>query len=1081
MILRSLEFSGIGPFKDQYAIDFDALSADGLFLFDGPTGSGKSTLIDAITFALFGSVAGKNSSNERIRSTHADPKVESWVDLVFTVSSGTYRVRRSPSWRRLKKSAQKRLENAAKQIGSDHAASVEVANQDVDFTQVNETAKFWQINPAGAAAKDWSNGTPIATQVRDVRPAVESVIGLSKDQFLQTVILPQGQFAQFLQLKSSERQPILKAIFRTHKYSDFTANLQQRAKISLQKIDDCKREYLHTIQTWRENQGIPTEMNTQIELLINDLYDAPTIPAPEIDQDLLEVIATANAALEKQAKNSQTLAGEAQKAEDHCRAQLFSEQQLISLINERIELETKLAELKTRQPEYEQNVQAVVLSQKAQLPYSRLTDYFQGSNKLAQIHQDEAKIWDEYEQISINSATNLSSPAVTEVNLFFTQLENLNHDELIPIHEIQVIQDTAARVNLNLEETAQQLGKKIAKFEALNELETEVATVTTQIAELETEQCKYAKSRAEVEAALKDLPKKLTAAKQLADEAAKLSSTIAELELKLTQKIKTKAAIDETTALESQLVTAKKAAATAAKQLEKAKKNYQNILHNWQNSFAAQLAKELKAGAACPVCGATTHPQPATANDPVNEAQVTAAQAEIDIAQAEFNERNHTLTTISAQLTVLRKETGEINSAKLASEITALEDELTTAHQAETQNSILQQNVADLVQQEQELNQKNAELRANISALEAERKLSEAQLAEKTAKLKVARGKDESIKITLKKLNQQHKSLTALIKAHRTTANTLEAFADTVQLATHAISESPFKQAQEVIQAYLTESETESLSVKVRGYEEQLQTTQARLSDEKISATKGSEKPDLANREAELNTLTEKRKMLANQAATANQFALDAKRLQRQIKNAAEIWHQTIETSKSVVRLADLANAQVPQHNRIPLDMWVLLRRFETVVARANIHLGEISGGRYELMRSEESGRIKKTGLGLSMIDRDGSPLGDVIRPTTSLSGGETFYTSLALALALAEVVQEETGGVRIETLIIDEGFGTLSDGIRDLVMQTLRSLQRNGRKIGIVSHVPDLKQLVANRIAITQQATGESTLKVIC
>ncbi|XCB30703.1 AAA family ATPase [Arcanobacterium hippocoleae] len=109
MIIRSLKFSGIGPFKGEYAIDFDRLAADGLFLFDGPTGSGKSTLIDAVTFALFGSVAGKDSSNTRIRSTHTDPTIESWVDLVFSVSSGTYRVRRSPSWMRLKRKAKKKF------------------------------------------------------------------------------------------------------------------------------------------------------------------------------------------------------------------------------------------------------------------------------------------------------------------------------------------------------------------------------------------------------------------------------------------------------------------------------------------------------------------------------------------------------------------------------------------------------------------------------------------------------------------------------------------------------------------------------------------------------------------------------------------------------------------------------------------------------------------------------------------------------------------------------------------------------------------------------------------------------------
>ncbi|XCB30699.1 SbcC/MukB-like Walker B domain-containing protein [Arcanobacterium hippocoleae] len=252
------------------------------------------------------------------------------------------------------------------------------------------------------------------------------------------------------------------------------------------------------------------------------------------------------------------------------------------------------------------------------------------------------------------------------------------------------------------------------------------------------------------------------------------------------------------------------------------------------------------------------------------------------------------------------------------------------------------------------------------------------------------------------------------------------------------------------------------------------------LSDPSLAAAAGKPKPNVAARKETLAELVSERKKSADKAAASRQFKTDSARLYPSILTAAKAWHLTIEKSAKIVRLADLANAADSQNSRIPLDMWVLLRRFEMVVARANSHLSEISNGRYELIRSEESGRVKKTGLGLNIIDRDGSPLGDTARPTTSLSGGETFYTSLALALALAEVVQEETGGVRIETLIIDEGFGTLSAGIRELVMQTLRTLQRNGRKIGIVSHVPELKQLVANRIAISPMESGESILKVI-
>ncbi|WP_297566021.1 SbcC/MukB-like Walker B domain-containing protein [uncultured Arcanobacterium sp.] len=200
------------------------------------------------------------------------------------------------------------------------------------------------------------------------------------------------------------------------------------------------------------------------------------------------------------------------------------------------------------------------------------------------------------------------------------------------------------------------------------------------------------------------------------------------------------------------------------------------------------------------------------------------------------------------------------------------------------------------------------------------------------------------------------------------------------------------------------------------------------------------------------------------------------------VQKAAHTWHKKAQAATEIIRLASIANAGEFSTSRIPLNMWVLLHRFEAVVNRANEHLEKISAGRYSLIRSEdESKKIRKTGLGLSVIDHDGSPTGDIIRPTASLSGGETFYTSLALALALAEIVQEENGGIRIDTLLIDEGFGTLSAGVRDAVMQTLRTLTAQGRIVGIVSHVEELKSIIPSRVSISPTPTCGSELQTIC
>ena len=217
---------------------------------------------------------------------------------------------------------------------------------------------------------------------------------------------------------------------------------------------------------------------------------------------------------------------------------------------------------------------------------------------------------------------------------------------------------------------------------------------------------------------------------------------------------------------------------------------------------------------------------------------------------------------------------------------------------------------------------------------------------------------------------------------------------------------------------------------------------------------------------------------MANARSLGAQAQLDV------VSEREEAWARLQSSAGPVVRLANLANAGSDSITKIPLATFVVRHRFEQILDRANERLADISLGRYQLARSDEKERGSreiKTGLSVTVIDRDGETDGAAKRSPRSLSGGETFYVSLALALALADVVRAENGGIAIETLLIDEGFGSLDEDTLGLVMSTLTGLARDGRAVGLVSHVAEMKKMIAERVTVRPVGNGSSRVEVRC
>ncbi|MEW6895069.1 SMC family ATPase [Trueperella pyogenes] len=264
MQFRHLTFTAIGPFPGTHAINFDELTASGLFLFEGPTGAGKSSIIDALVYALYGDVAGRDSDRTRMRSTYADLSTDSSVDLIFTISSGTYRVRRTPA--RLKK----------KSRGS-------------GTTNVPATAHLWKLSEAAVDAGEWDRGEMLATKVSHVDDELQAILGLSREQFVQTVVLPQGQFAQLLKMNSTDRAGLLETLFDTSTYREFTHRLGEAAKQAREEVDEAAAEAMRAVHSWLDIDGVAEKFPHLIGVVLD----------PE-DAGSLELIAQAHAALKRE-------------------------------------------------------------------------------------------------------------------------------------------------------------------------------------------------------------------------------------------------------------------------------------------------------------------------------------------------------------------------------------------------------------------------------------------------------------------------------------------------------------------------------------------------------------------------------------------------------------------------------------------------------------------------------------------------------------------------------------------------------------------------------------------------------------
>ena len=1022
MKIRWLRITGIGPFAGTHTVDFSAFEDSGLFLLDGPTGAGKSTLIDAITFALYGDVARtKDASKDRLRSNHISDSDPSEADLVFEVATGIYRVTRTPAYTPAGKKSQRNSKSTLTRVVEDPDA------------------------PDG-----WRTVEPIASGPRDVGYEIPRIVGLDKDQFLQTIVLPQGKFSQFLNATSDAREQILRDIFDTQIYVDFTKALVDAAASSKRGIEERRVAALGAFERVR---SLDAAFDEDASYGV-DAADAQSAAAEEADQ--------LDAGAEDASAVTQWTRGACERAHEAHAQTLRVAEAATTAAREAAHALSEgraLAEAQAEHARVSATLAALTASSES---IASDRERARSARRALAVAPFDAAVAEASARLeSAGDQVAALSPALGEDASVVP--ESLTPQAVADLGErAQEMRDEATRTRGSLEEALaveRSLPEARARIESLRSRREQASA---RIASIEAEREALP---GRIEQATESLRRMRADADTLPDAASALRALNERLDASMQADLLRSALLGASDELREATVAAKLANAAAADSHDL-----------WIAQSASALARELEEDAPCPVCGSTTHPAPAPAAD----GEITREQvAELDQAR---DRAENALRDAQARHQDLVRRIAQLNEVAGAPTPT-LETERDRA--------------AELVATLEALSPQIAEIE---TALEQER----ARLGGLTDSLASAREAAASLASTLQERESALAGALRRVEAERAGFESLDARAAHLDARAHRAAllsgactewenaRAALVKAQRSLADALTQQgleadswrslllplpRVEALEARVAAHDKELFAAREALASERLTRAASVPAPDVEALTEASRRADEGAASAARASGVLEQHCAQLEAARASLEQALDALAQAREQAGPIRRLADIAVASGPENLAFtPLSAWVLIARLEEVLAAANPRLAAISSGRYELASVPDDGTAsRKSGLGLAIIDHDT----DAMRSPRTLSGGETFYTSLALALGLADVVSAEAGGVELRTMFIDEGFGSLDSHTLSLVMAQLQALRSAGRTVGVISHVEEMATQIADQIQVRPLPEGGSTLRV--
>ncbi len=1004
-----LTIEAFGPYADPVAIDFDALAAEGLFLIHGSTGAGKTFLLDALCFALYGEVSGERSV-KGLRSDHAAPGVVPRVSLEFSSGEARYRVERTPA------------HTATKARGQ-------------GTTEKSPQAFLVRLG-AGAAEQ------AVATKTTEVTREVERLVGLNAAQFRQVILLPQGRFAEVLRAKADEREALLKTLFDTVIYERAGWWLEDQARAARNLALEVAREQevrrRRAADAWAPHAPPPPEG-----------AEPPQEPAPPpADQAGLDALVARIAAVVRGTGQALEQASAGHQAALHSQAALTA---LAERWDRRAVATARLGELEGKRETVEEFRKRLQLAEQAETLRPSLRAEQGARQELERVER------------------------------------GLRHDLAVAVQareKARALPVAVLALDLTRLPSAEDLGTAGAELAARGAEVRELASKAEEAAQArgragDARRCAGEAEARRVETAARQQQLQATQERDLAA-LAQARSARDRLEGlgRAAREAETRAGAAEAIAPARERQLAAVAASNGADRRVNEQAAALNALRQRQiEGMAARLASTLAAGAPCPVCGATDHPAPARPSaDAVDDGAIAAAERALAEATAAAQAAAVAAAQAGADLAAVLEKAGDGPHAPGAPDALAARQAARTAAatlaaaqaQAEAVPA-LEQRTAAQEQQRQQLAQA-LEAAATALALETRAEAEDTRRAQDLA-AQIARELGEGLEpaAVLKGFGPLEAALKTLVgdaAVHTRAASQLEQAA---RRLADELDPSPFATATAAAEALQDEAWRRKLVERIQAYEQELMELRGVLAA-----------PDLADLPVPRPD-TDAARQAVEQADAVRTAALQ--RHTQSMDAQREIGRLAVEHRDGA---ADLA-AKQEQADRlgavasrcqgkaapfISLQRWVLSAYLAEICGFANQRLALMTSGRYQLRLSDEGGHGgRNAGLGLRVLD---AYTGEE-REVNSLSGGETFQASLALALGVADTVQAHAGGVPLEALFIDEGFGTLDPDNLQLAMDELDRLREGGRMIGLISHVGALRERIHGGIEVIAGDRGSS------